>query len=139
MPGQISDGVTATRDSNLVNSKAYCEGATAKAFGALVGTNPHASGSEANAAWAAGFAAGTLGAGGKLGPCNIATPVAVPDAVGSTLDEAIVLLVDAGLVVGIVTPADPSDESDLVASQTPAAAAYAAIGSAVNLVMATAP
>ena len=40
----------------LKNSRAYCEGREAAVAGALVGTNPHAAGSEAATSWANGHA-----------------------------------------------------------------------------------
>jgi hypothetical protein len=39
----------------IVNTKAYCEGRAAAVAGDLLSTNPHQAGSEANAAWAAGW------------------------------------------------------------------------------------
>jgi beta-lactam-binding protein with PASTA domain len=98
MPGQLVDGVAGTRESNLVNAKAYCEGRQAKAW--TEATNPHVSGSEAFTAWAAGYALAI--AAGKQGPCNITAGVAVPDLAGRTLVQATGDLTAVDLVVGSV-------------------------------------
>jgi hypothetical protein len=128
MPGQMSDGVTATRDSSLVNSKAYCEGRQEKAFGISGGANPHPAGSEANAAWAAGFALAI--ASGVQGPCNITAGVTVPNLVGRTAVQAEGDLAAVGLVLGTKTlTVDP------VASQLPAAAALVKPRTVVNITM----
>jgi PASTA domain len=128
MPGQLSDGVTATRDVDLTNSKAFCEGRQAKAFGLSGGTNQHPSSSEANAAWAAGFALAVTS--GLQGPCNITAGVTVPNLVGRTKVQATGDLAAARLVLGTTTlTVDP------VASQIPAAAATVAPGAVVNITM----
>ena len=50
----------------LRNSKAYAEGREAATNGAALGTNPHPSGSAANASWADGHASYAGGVGSPL-------------------------------------------------------------------------
>jgi len=62
----LCDGGTYAGPVPLRNSKAYAEGREAAAGGALIGTNPHQSGSEANATWDAGHASYAGGVGDPL-------------------------------------------------------------------------
>jgi PASTA domain len=126
MPGQLSDGVTATRDSKLDNSKAFCEGRQAKAW--TESTNPHPTGSEANAAWAAGYALTV--ASGVQGPCNITPGITVPNVVGQTQAAATASLIAAGLVLGVVTLTTGN-----VTIQSPVAAAVVRPRTAVNITL----
>jgi hypothetical protein len=71
MPGQLGDGVAGTRDANLANSKAFCEGMQAKALTKADTTNPHVVGSEASTAWLAGHAVDATS--GVYGSCNISS------------------------------------------------------------------
>ena len=128
MPGQLGDGVTATRDVSLTNSKAFCEGRQAKQNNLLVGSNPHPANSEAYAAWAAGFA--LTAATGLQGPCNITPAATVPNLVGATVAAARVTLGDAYLVLGTITLT-----TGAIASQLPAAATVVPRGTAVNVTL----
>lgn len=126
MPGQLSDGVTATIDASVVNSKAFCEGRQAKAY--TESTNPHVSGSEAYAAWAAGNALAV--ASGIQGPCNISAGIAVPNLVGMTTAQATAALEAVGLNLGTITlTVDP------VASQSPVATTAVRPESYVNITL----
>jgi len=58
-----------TNVPTLRESKAYCEGRAAAAAGALVGTNPHPSGSAAATRWAAGFGTWVLDPDGVAQDC----------------------------------------------------------------------
>lgn len=54
MPGELCDGTT-LRTANVKDSKAMCEGALARTL-STTPTNPHAAGSDAAVAFAAGVA-----------------------------------------------------------------------------------
>ena len=127
MPGALDEGVSALRNANIVNSKAYCEGLQEKQYSNT--TNPHVSGSEAHTAWAAGNAL-SIGTTGKQGPCNITAATVVPNLVGLTAAVATTTLEAVGLVKGTTTLT-----TGPVASQLPAAAALARPGSAVNITL----
>ena len=99
MPGKLDDGINATGDINVTNSKAFCEGRQAKVYGAS--TNPHVSGTEAFASWAAGYA--LAASSGVQGPCNIFAGIATPNLVGLSLAVATSTLVGLGLTLGTVT------------------------------------
>ena len=63
--------------------------------------------------------------------------IAVPDVVGTTLDEAILLLEDAGLTKGMVTDAYmPGVADGIVITQRPQAESNAIIGDEIDLVIA---
>lgn len=126
MPGQLGDGVNATRDLNLANSKAFCEGRQAKAW--LESPNPHVAGSEAYAAWAAGYALATVS--GVQGPCNITAGVATPNLVGSSLAVATSTLIGVGLKLGTVTLTTGN-----VTIQSPVATTVVRPGSSVNVTL----
>ena len=126
MPGKLADGLTATRDATLMNSKAYCEGRQAKVYGPAI--NPHPPNSEAASAWAAGYA---LGGTGVSGPCNTFAGIVVPDVVGAASLAAVnALLTPVGLAVGTVTLTVYP-----VASQLPVAAAIVPPGSKVDITL----
>lgn len=124
MPGKFYDGVTGSY-AGVVESKAFCEGRQAKVFGES-GGNPHATGSNANAAWAAGYALDATS--GAAGPCNIFAGVTVPNVVGMTTANATAALANVGLRVESVALTN-----DPIASQVPAAAAKARYNSSVAL------
>jgi len=51
----LCDGIVASNQKILTNSRAFCEGINARYFSELSTTNPHAANSEANKAWTAGW------------------------------------------------------------------------------------
>ena len=74
MPGSLCSGTTA-KEARIKNSRAYCEGALARTV-STTPTNPHASGSDAAVAFAAGVAV-KADAGGDPACCSPAGPAAV--------------------------------------------------------------
>lgn len=64
--------------NDLKLSMAYTEGQQAKINGAVIGTNPHATGSEAKTAWDAGWTTGATGADYKGGAMNSSKGYSAP-------------------------------------------------------------
>jgi hypothetical protein len=131
MAGQLCDGLS-LKTANLKNSKAYCEGYGARAA-AVTPTNPHASGSEAYTAFAAGVTAkadeSTPDADKGCCAPSGGFAVAVPDLSGMDEATADAAIVAADLVVGTVTG---TGNGGTVTVQSPAAAAVAQSGDTVD-------
>ncbi|MGH2674386.1 MAG: Stk1 family PASTA domain-containing Ser/Thr kinase [Actinomycetota bacterium] len=66
-------------------------------------------------------------------------PEAVPEVVGETQEAAEEILVDAGFVVGNVTPQESDEDEGIVLEQDPQAGDEARPGSAVDLVVSSGP
>jgi 6-phosphogluconolactonase (cycloisomerase 2 family) len=82
----------------------------------------------------------SCGGGGYGGGGGGASQVTVPNVVGMTQSAATTAITGAGLMVGTVTMASSATvASGSVISQNPAAAAYVASGSAVNLTVSSGP
>ena len=139
MPGQLQDGTT-IKTANVKDGRAYAEGYLARTV-AVSPTNPHASGSNAYIAFAAGATAkageATLDADkGSCAPVGITAAIAVPDVVGDNEATATATLEGDDFVV--VTPCTALGSN--VRTQVPAAAAVANVGDTVNIyLIATVP
>jgi beta-lactam-binding protein with PASTA domain/predicted Ser/Thr protein kinase len=66
-------------------------------------------------------------------------PEVVPNVVGETEDDAEEILVEAGFVMGIVTPQESDEDEGIVLEQDPPGDSEARPGTAVNLVVSSGP
>ena len=131
MAGQLkydATNTTAIKSADPKLTKAFAEGRLAQIAGS--GTNPHASGSDANEAWQEGYE--TTTPEGLRDSCAEAIPVAVPDVVGMSEGDATDAIVAAGLLLGGVAL-----EVGDVTVQDPAAATLVQPKSVVNITLTT--
>ena len=109
-----ASNTTSTQTSESKLAKAFCEGRVGQVAGS--NTNPHASGSDAYAAYEAGYS--TVTPEGLIDNCALAIPITVPNLVGDTSAVAQGKITAANLIVGKIT-----GTTGVVSVQLPAAAA----------------
>ena len=72
MAGKNYTGQKDNNAGNIENARAFCEGLTVRTEtnGATIGSNPHASGTEAADAWDRGWTVGQAAAGTTIDPAD---------------------------------------------------------------------